>query len=42
MKPYPGDIGSLIESLILETEGASSWRQREPHPGYRRSLILET
>jgi hypothetical protein len=45
--------------LSLETEGASSWRHREPnsgdigslimdrrhrkpHPGYRRSLILET
>jgi len=37
-EPHPGDI----VSLFLETEGASSWRLREPHLGYRWSLILET
>jgi hypothetical protein len=38
MEPHPGDIGSLI----LDTEGASSWKQMEPHPGDIGSFILET
>jgi len=52
MEPHPGDIGSIIletledlayrGSLILETEGASSWTHREPHPGDIGILILET
>jgi hypothetical protein len=37
MEHHPGEKGSFI----LDTEGASSWRHREPHPGYRRSLIME-
>jgi hypothetical protein len=38
MEPHPEEIGSLI----LDTEGASSWRHREPHLGDIGGLILET
>jgi hypothetical protein len=38
MEPHSGDIGSLI----LDSEGASSLKQREYHPGNIKRLSLET